>query len=192
MSPENQPQPVRRRRADAERNRDAVLAAAGRLFAERGPDVALDEIAKTAGVANATLYRHFPTRADLLVAVYADEVAELDRYSVALTAQADPDRALTAWLRAFADHVATKRELAQAVPDDPAGDRSALYAGWHATMHLAAQRLLDRARTAGTVRADLTTRDLLIVVSGIALTGSSGPQLHALLDLVRDGYRSGR
>ncbi|HZX03764.1 helix-turn-helix domain-containing protein [Kribbella sp.] len=190
MSPENQAHPARRRRVDAERNRDAVLSAAGRLFDEHGPDVPLDEIAKTAGVANATLYRHFRTRADLLVAVYADEVAALDRQSQELAGHEDPDVALTQWLRAFADHVATKRELAQAVPDDPDRDRGAQFASWHATMYGAADRLLDRARTAGAVRAGLTTRDLLTAVSGIALTGCSGRQLQTLLDLIRDGYHS--
>lgn len=192
MSPDHQARPVRRRRADAERNREAVLSAAGRLFDERGPDVPLDDIAKTAGVANATLYRHFPTRADLLVAVYADEVAALDRHAQELAGSDDPDLALTQWLRAFADHVATKRELAHAVPDDAGRERGAQFASWHATMHSAAERLLDRARTAGVARADLTTADLLTLVSAIAQTGRTGERLQALLDLIRDGYRPSR
>ncbi|HET6740119.1 MAG TPA: helix-turn-helix domain-containing protein [Kribbella sp.] len=192
MSPENQARPARRRRSDAERNRAAMLVTAGRLFDERGPDVPLDEIAKTAGVANATLYRHFRSRADLLVAVYADEVAGLERRSQELAADDDPDRALSEWLRDFADHVATKRELAQAVPDEPGRDRGAQFAGWHATMHSAAERLLGRARAAGAVRAELTATDLLALVSGIALTGRTGRQLQTLLELIRDGYRPAR
>ena len=67
--------PKRGRRADASRNAERLLAAARELVDESGSEVALDEVARQAGVGNATLYRHFPTRGDLLVAVYADEVA---------------------------------------------------------------------------------------------------------------------
>src|SRR6266542_5619891 len=65
-----------RLRADAQRNRDKLLAAARAVFAEQGPEASLDEIAKRAGVGSGTLYRHFPTRDDLIGAVYAERVAE--------------------------------------------------------------------------------------------------------------------
>lgn len=192
MSPEGLPrQPATRarraRRLDAERNRDALLAAGKRLFDDRGPDVPLDEIARAAGVANATLYRHFPTRAELIVAVYADEVAELSTLGERLLKRSDPGQALADWLRAFVRHVATKRDLALALPDD-GGARGVLFEGWHATMHDTAARLLGRARDAGTVRAELSTGDLLAAATGIALTGLPAPRLDSLLDLVRYGY----
>ncbi|XVQ86695.1 TetR/AcrR family transcriptional regulator [Microbispora siamensis] len=78
--------PGRTRRADASRNAALLLAAARELIDSSGPDVALDEVARRAGVGNATLHRHFPTRAELLVAVYADEVAELCRQGADLLA----------------------------------------------------------------------------------------------------------
>jgi AcrR family transcriptional regulator len=191
MSPESNPDQARSRtrrarRVDATRNHDALLAAARRLFDERGSDVPLDEIARTANVANATLYRNFPTRAELIVAVYAEEVAELKRTSERLLERPDPGQALADWLHAFVHHVATKRELALALPDD--SERGALFAGWHATMRDAASQLVGRARAAGLVRADLGAGDLLALATGIALTGLPAARLETLLDLVRDGY----
>src|SRR3954447_24387699 len=102
------------KRADATRNAERLLAAARALVAEAGNEVALDEVARRAGVGNATLYRHFPTRGDLLVAVYADEIAELCRRGEQLRGAGDPLDALFAWLEEFVEHVATKRPLALA------------------------------------------------------------------------------
>src|SRR3954447_14175501 len=102
------------KRADATRNAERLLAAARALVDESGNEVALDEVARRAGVGNATLYRHFPTRADLLAAVYADEVAALCGRADALRSELPPVEALFAWLEEFVVHVATKRPLAQA------------------------------------------------------------------------------
>ena len=120
----------RPRRADARRNHDAVLAAARKLFAERGVDVPLDDVARHAGVGNATMYRHFPTRQDLIIAVYADEVTELCESGDALLAAGSPGDALHEWLGAFVAHVAGKRDLALALPRDG----SALFGEWHEKM----------------------------------------------------------
>lgn len=195
MSPERQSRrpahpPPRSRRADAERNRDALLTAARRLFDEQGPDVPLDEIARTAQVANATLYRHFATRAELIVAVYAEEVTELRNLGERLSDRPDAGEALDDWLRVFVRHVATKRDLAQAIPDEPGSERGALFADWHATMQTAAACLLTRAQDAHAVRAELSATDLLALASGIALTGLPANKLDTLVDLIRDGYRS--
>jgi AcrR family transcriptional regulator len=176
------------RRIDAERNRDALLAAARRLFDTEGPGVPLDEIAKAAEVANATLYRHFPTRAELIIEVYAEEVAALSDLSEQFLDRPDADQALADWLRAFVEHVATKRDLALAVPEEPGGRRGALFADWHETMHDAASRLLTRAQADGTVRAELREEDLLALATGIALTGLPMHRLETLLDLIRHGY----
>lgn len=192
MSPESNarsPAGARRaRRGDAERNRAALLAVARRVFEERGPAASLDEIARRAGLANATLYRHFPTRADLIVAAYAEEVTELSTLSARLLDDRDPSLALAAWLRAFVRHVATKRDLALALPDDPAGRRGALFTAWHATMHTATEELLARARAAGAVRPETRADDLLALATGIALSGLPDDRLDRLLLLARRGY----
>ena len=121
----------------------------------------LDEIARRAGVGNATMYRHFPTRRDMVIAVYAEEVTALGELGRTLLADPSPADALFAWLRAFIAHVSTKGQLPLAIPDDDAGQRSALYREWHATMHTAAAGLLRRAQEADAIKADLSVADLL-------------------------------
>lgn len=178
------------RRADATRNAERLLAAARELFDEVGPDVPLDEVAHRAGVGNATLYRNFPTRGDLLVAVYADEVAELCARGDAPTT-ADPVDALFDWLGEFVAHVATKRELAHAATT---GDhRTERFDQWHAAMRRTAAGLVDRARRAGVVRPDLDAVDLLALANGVALAGGGTGTARRLLALVRYGVdvRSG-
>ncbi|MEV4011462.1 helix-turn-helix domain-containing protein [Nonomuraea angiospora] len=172
----------RPRRADAQRNYDRLLAAAAQVFAERGTDAPLDDVARRAGVGNATMYRHFPTRTDLLVAVYADEVAQLCARAQTLSAAESPARALHEWLRLFMDHIASKRDLALAVTGDSGA--TALVAQWHASMLATASELLDAAQRAGAVRADLDVRDLLTLVRGIALTAADRAQADRLLALI--------
>jgi AcrR family transcriptional regulator len=178
------------RRADATRNAELLLAAAKELFEEQGPEVALDEVARRAGVGNATLYRHFPTRGDLLVAAYADEVATLCRRGAALEQEPSPGEALFAWLDDFIVHVATKRALALAVTEAPAGRRTELFDHWHASMRSAAENLLLRATHAGAVRPDLTAADLLALTSAAAIASTSVDHARQLLRLLRDGFES--
>jgi AcrR family transcriptional regulator len=177
----------RPRRADARRNHDRLLAAAKEVFAEHGADAPLDDVARRAGVGNATMYRHFPTRQELLVAVYSDEVTELCARAEALLTADAPGDALFEWLHAFIAHVATKRELALALTDDAGGRRSALFDRWHEAMNSAASALVGRAQESRTVRPDLNAVDLLVLASGIALTGAGGDQVHRLVRLLRSG-----
>jgi AcrR family transcriptional regulator len=176
-----------RRRADAARNVDLLLAAARELVDTHGSDVALDEVARRAGVGNATLYRHFPTRADLLVAVYADEVEALCQRGASLLAAPSPVDALFAWLDDFVAHVVTKRALALAATEGPVGRRTQLFDEWHGSIHSSAAHLLDRARDTGTIRPDLTVVDLLALASGAALTSTGLPQAQRLLGFLRRG-----
>jgi len=177
--------PRRARRSDAQRNYELLLAAARAVFAERGADAPLDDIARRAGIGNATMYRHFPTRRDLLVAVYADEVTTLCDLGESLLDTHAPADALFAWLGAFVTHVATKRDLALSIPDD-GGQRSALFQAWHESMHTVAARLLTRAQSAGAA-TDATPPDLLALASGIAATSASDEQAQRCLDLLRRG-----
>lgn len=181
---------TRPRRADAQRNRDLLLAAAKAVFVERGMDAPLDDIARRAGVGNATMYRHFPTRSDLIVAVYADEVAALCARGDELAATRGPREALFSWLAEFIAHVAGKKDLALAIADDRGGTRSTLFGEWHAAMHATATDLLTRAQQVAGVRADLDVADLLSLANGIALSGASPNRLDRLLTLVREGVET--
>ena len=177
----------RPRRADARRNYELVLSAAREVFDELGVTAPLDEIARRAGVGNATMYRHFPTRRDMVIAVYAEEVTALGELGRALLADPSPADALFTWLRAFIAHVSTKGQLPLAIPDDEAGQRSTLYQEWHETMHTAAADLLRRAQEAGVIKADLDVADLLASANGIGRAAADGSQADRLLAIIRDG-----
>jgi AcrR family transcriptional regulator len=175
---------VERRRADATRSIERLTATAREVFAERGHDVALDEIARRAGVGNATLYRHFATRSDLLVAVYSHEVQELARRGAELLAAPDAAAALLTWLDHFVVHVATKRTLAL---DAAAGARTALFAEWHHAMISTADALLRRAHQQAVVDPGLAVKDLLALANGAALAGADLTQAQRLLRLAWHG-----
>jgi AcrR family transcriptional regulator len=177
----------KRRRADAQHNYELLLTAAKDVFSEQGVDAPLDDIARRAGVGNATMYRHFPTRRDLIIVVYADEVTELCAQVESMLEEEAPDNALFDWMRLFIAHVATKRQLALAISDDHGGERSALFDGWHEAMRVAMSRLLNRAQQTGAVRADLDAPDLLALASGIALAGGDTDQIERLLRIIRRG-----
>jgi AcrR family transcriptional regulator len=177
----------RARRADAARNAAALLAAAKELFGRHGPEVALDDIARHAGVGNATLYRHFPTREDLLAAAYADEADALCRRGKALLTAPSPGEALFAWLDSFVEHVATMRTLALAATAGSDDRRSRLFQRWHESMTSTAEDLLARAREAGAVRPDLTARDLLALTNAAALAGNDGQHARHLVRILRHG-----
>ena len=171
-------------RSDARRNKERLLAAARELVAEVGNEVALDEVARRAGVGNATLYRHFPSRAELLAALYADEVAALCAYGNKLLDATPPVEALFVWLEAFVEHVATKRPLALAATDVPDGRRTPLFDKWHASITATAANLVRRAQPA--LRQDVTPTDVLALASGAALT-ADGQNARHLLALLRTG-----
>jgi AcrR family transcriptional regulator len=155
-------------RADARRNYDALLTAADELFATNGPDVALDEIARRAGVGNATLYRHFPDRRDLLVAVCVSEVKALCALGEHLETDPDAGRALTSWLRAYIEHVGAKHGLAAAFATGRRED-SELVEACQAAVEAIGTALLQRAQKSGTVRTDVTLRDVITLVNAIAM-----------------------
>jgi AcrR family transcriptional regulator len=180
--------PGRARRADAARNAQLLLAAAKELFDELGPEVALDEVARRAGVGNATLYRHFPTRGDLLVAVYADEVSTLCEQGAALLREPSAAEALFVWLDSFVVHVATKRDLALASTENSDERRTELFDRWHDSMRSTAERLLVRAQEAEAVRADLTVRDVLALTSAAAVAATSTRYAQQLLRILRHGF----
>ncbi len=158
--------PVRPLRAHARRNQARIVAAARQVFAEAGPEASLNEIARRAEVGPGTLYRHFPTRRALQVAVVKDRVEALCGRGDELLAATSPDDALAAWLRAFLAHARSGHGLGGAVmtagPDEIDFD-------CHERIMDTAARLLGNAQRSGTARADLSPGDLLQLVVGIAL-----------------------
>ncbi|MEV0136123.1 helix-turn-helix domain-containing protein [Dactylosporangium sp. NPDC050688] len=184
MSPDSKRGP----RADASRNAARLVAAAREVLAEAGNDAAFDVIARRAGVGNATLYRHFPTRADLLVAVYADEVAALCDRGARLLEAAEPVDALFTWLDEFTVHVATKRALALAATEETAERRTALFHQWHGAITSTADRLVHRARPA--LRDGVTALDLLTLASGAAVT-TGAAHARRLVAMLRTGVATG-
>src|SRR3984885_14757555 len=107
---------VRRKpRADAQRNRERILAVAKGAFSHSGADISLDEVAKQSGVGPGTLYRHFPTRDALLEAVYRTEVERLAAAERKFSEMMSPIDALRAWMLLFVDYVAAKQLIAPAL-----------------------------------------------------------------------------
>jgi AcrR family transcriptional regulator len=183
-------------RADARRNREQLIDAAREAFAEFGTHAPLDEIARRARIGNATLYRHFPTRDDLLVAVYAEEVqalcalgldaAGLDTVGRARGSAAEVDR-LFEWLAAFVRHVAEKGDLARSL--EPSARRSELHEEWHAAMVATVSGLVERAQEGGSLRADVDPVDLLVLAAG---TATAEPvRVKRMLQMVRRGVVAG-
>lgn len=180
-------------RADAQRNRDKLLAAATEAFAEEGEDVALETVAARAGVGIGTLYRHFPSRDALIVAAYQQEVDALCAAAAELLATQPADEALRAWAERFADYIATKRAMGDALRSAVASD-SALFADTRERILGALRLLLDAGARAGTLRADVAPDDVMRVINGIWYL-PSGPEwrdtVGRMLELVIDGLRYG-
>jgi len=159
------------RRADAQRNRDRLLAAAKTALNQHGADASLDDIAKAAGVGNATLYRHFPTRAMLIEAVYDQRIAALCALAAELSRTPEPGRALHEWLRALVVHITDSRVLAEAfmaAHDGSGGADPPQIAAWHMAIFDAAAPLLSAARSAGTIRPDLDFMELMALTAAVA------------------------
>nr|WP_221333519.1 TetR/AcrR family transcriptional regulator [Nocardia transvalensis] len=173
------------------RNYERLVTAAAEVFADRGPQAPLDDIARAAGVGNATLYRHFPTRLALLEAVHRDRIEGLARRARELAETCPPAAALMSWLDTVAAQSSATRGLLTAllaVADAP--DES-----WcRETIFASATTLLRSAQHAGEIRRDVTTSQLLKVVNAIAIATEQDPdpagQAHALLAILFEGLRA--
>jgi AcrR family transcriptional regulator len=183
------------RRADARRNYGQLVEQARIAFAESGVDASLDEIARRAGVASGTLYRHFPTRLDLIEAVLAGQIAELASLGRGLLTAEDPFGALSAWLRAAVMHALTYRGLAAAVMNSALGRGNDLVPTWHAELFDIGAALLARARQADAVSSDADAADVLKMVGAIAWAAQDNPdstaQADRLLALLMNGLHHG-
>jgi AcrR family transcriptional regulator len=153
-------------RADARRNRDRLLAAAHEAFQRHGVSASLDDVAKTAHVGIGTLYRHFPTRDDLIAALVT---ADLERVAALADELATHDDAevLGRWLGELVDHTASYRGLAEAVLA-AGGDPTTRFGGACERLHTAGARLVRREQQRGTVRTDVDPHDVLDLANAIA------------------------
>lgn len=157
---------VRPLRADAKRNRDKVLAAARTAFADDGADASLESIARTAEVGIGTLYRHFPTRLDLLAALYQDDLDCLTAASE--DTSRSPWDGLVAWIDLFLEFGSTKRALLAELADSQSD--SSAFQSCRDQLLEAAERVMQRAKDAGEVRQDVGRVDVTRLVGGVSLS----------------------
>lgn len=184
-------QPVPRKRADARRNERALLDAAAAAFVTSGVDVPVRDIAVRAGVGVGTIYRHFPTRADLIVAVYRHQIEACAEAGPALLADSDtPHAALAQWIDLFVDFLVTKHGLAAALQSDDAAFQ-ALHAYFLDRLVPVCDQLLDAAVAADEIRPDLDAYGLLRGVGNLCIGAGSDPRYDArrLVDLLVAGLR---
>lgn len=181
----------RKPRADAERNRERILEVAKQEFTRSGADTSLDDIAKQAGVGPGTLYRHFPTREELLKAVYRTEMEKLAAAGQRFTETMSPVEALRAWLLLFVDGIATKQIIAPAL-NALVGDPKKIFEASYAQVHEALRTLVKRAVKNGDIRKDLDPIDLLRALIGVANVASTPDWQQSakrLVDILISGSR---
>jgi AcrR family transcriptional regulator len=185
------PPPNRKPRADAERNRERILEMAKDVFTRDGAAASLDEIARLSGIGNATLYRHFPTRDDLIGAVYRSEVEKLAAAEQRFAVTMPPLDALRAWMLLFIDHVDSKRLILPAM-DTVAGGSMRLLEGSRTLIHTAFVASVQRAIANGDLRPDTDPNDFVRALVGIfhttALPGWQ-PSARRLVDILIAGSR---
>jgi AcrR family transcriptional regulator len=168
----SRPATQRKPRADAERNRERILEVAKDAFTRFGADASLDEIAKKAGVGPGTLYRHFPSREELLQAVYRSELEKLAAAGEKFAQTMPPIEALRAWLLLFVDAIAAKQLIAPAL-NTLLGDPKKVFEASYAQVHEAIHALVKRGIRSGDIRKDLEALDLLRALVGVANVATS-------------------
>jgi AcrR family transcriptional regulator len=185
------PKNARKPRADAQRNRERILEVAKQVFTRRGADASMDEIAKRAKIGPGTLYRHFPTRDELLATVYIAEVEKLAAAQRKLSAELPPIEALRTWLLVFIDYIAAKKIIAPAL-NAMAGGPSRVFQQTTQVMEEAANALASRAVASGDLRSDIDPMDLLRAIYGLSTAGSTDDwptKARTFVDILLQGSR---
>jgi AcrR family transcriptional regulator len=186
MTPDQLPSPARR--ADAERNRAKILAAARSAFADPQAEVSMAEVSRRAGVGMATLYRNFPGRRELLEALYIDEVNAVCEAAETLRAQT-PGAVFAAWLHRFFAFITSKHPVGIELLKHSGG--SAPVMGESRARVTAAGRALFRAaQRSHEVREDLTLEQILDMIVAIASIHGESDYLEPILQVALDGLRS--
>lgn len=186
----NPPRPMR---ADAVRNRARILEAARIEVELGGTECSLDNVAKRAGVGPGTLYRHFPTRSDLVAALLLTWSDEVQADADATTAESWEN--MLDWLMRLADHALIYRGLASTMAASD-GDEASPLRAVHAAVLDAMGRVLDRARQAGVVTAPVDATEISRLVTGIAMNAEQAhlarAQVRSMLAIVLDGLTKAR
>ncbi|MEW9552665.1 TetR/AcrR family transcriptional regulator [Nonomuraea sp. NPDC050783] len=183
--------PARTKRADAVRNQQALLAAAAEVFVTSGVDAPIRQIAARAGVGMGTIYRHFPTRADLITAVYRHQIEACAKAGPDLLASAgSPFEALRQWVDLFADFLVTKHGLADALQSD-SSRFAALHTYFLERLEPVCGRLLDAAAEAGDIRPGIQPYELMRGIGNLCIGGDSEPRYNPrrLIGLLLQGLR---
>ncbi|HXO54293.1 MAG TPA: TetR/AcrR family transcriptional regulator [Mycobacterium sp.] len=184
-------EPAPGKRSDARRNEETVLAAAAAAFVVSGVDVPVRDIAAAAGVGVGTIYRHFPTRADLIVAVYRHQVeACADAGPTLLRDRSSPHAALADWINLFVDFLVTKHGLAGALRSDAAAFET-LHAYFLDRLVPVCAQLLEAAAAAGEISPDVAAYGLMRGVGNICIGADTDPDYDArrMVQLVIAGLR---
>jgi AcrR family transcriptional regulator len=180
-----------RKRADARRNERTLLDAAAAVFVTSGVEAPVRDIAARAGVGVATIYRHFPTRADLIIAVYRHQVEACAEAGPALLASsATPHAALGRWINLFVDFLVTKHGLAAVLQSDDAGFDT-LHAYFLDRLVPVCAQLLDAAAVAGEIRSDMDAYELMRGVGNLCIGADHDSRYDArrMVELVIVGLR---
>ena len=182
---------ARSKRADARRNEQTLLDAAAAIFVTSGVEAPVRDIAAKAGVGMGTIYRHFPTRADLIIAVYRHQVEACAEAGPALLAtSATPHAALGRWINLFVDFLVTKHGLAAVLQSDNAGFDT-LHAYFLDRLVPVCTQLVDAAAGSGEIRSDLEAYELMRGVGNLCIGADSDPHYDArrLVELLIAGLR---
>jgi AcrR family transcriptional regulator len=184
--------PAPRKRSDARRNEETLLAAAAATFVASGVDVPMRDIAARAGVGVATIYRHFPTRADLIAAVYRHQVEACALAGpTLLNDSSSPLAALTDWIDLFIDFLITKRGLASALQSD-SGAFESLHAYFLDRLVPVCAELLDAAAAAGEIVPDVDAYGLMRGIGNLCIGADTDRDYdpHRMVQLVIAGLRT--
>ncbi|MDQ0378467.1 TetR/AcrR family transcriptional regulator [Amycolatopsis thermophila] len=160
--------PGRERRSDAAANRERIIEVARTELSRSNraaADLKLHAVAKSAGVGQGTLYRHFPTREHLLAEVYRDELTQLVDAVAPLLAEHPPLRALTCWLERLVEYARVKRGVMAAIEASAWQD---LYSGQHHRLDEALGTLLERGKAAGQVRDEVDAADVILLLGALS------------------------
>ncbi|MEU3615585.1 TetR/AcrR family transcriptional regulator [Streptomyces sp. NPDC006872] len=167
------------KRKDARRNQQILLDAAAAVFVTSGVEAPVRDIAAEAGVGMGTIYRHFPTRADLVIAVYRHQVEACAEAGPALLAAGPtPHAALGKWVDLFVDFLVTKHGLAAAMQTDNAGFE-ALHTYFLDRLLPVCTQLLDAAAASGEIRADLDAYQLMRGIGNLCIGADSDSRYDA-------------